>query len=132
MQSWFERTPKGETQVTSDELGAYKAGRADERGSIRQDSSHVDRAVNDGYDRGQREEKLRHPGSPLLGLLTIVLLFMALVMIVLVVKTGSFTNAGAVLDHIIQPPVHAAAEQAGSALENAGKSIRSDPAPAHP
>lgn len=92
----------------------------------------MDRAVNDGYDRGQREERLRHPGSPLLGLLTIVLLFMGLLMIVLVIKTGSFTSAGSVLDHVIQPPVHAAAEKAGSALENAGKAIKNDPPPAHP
>ncbi len=132
MQSWFEHTPKSEPPATSDELGAYKAGRADERGSIRQDSSHMDRAVNDGYDRGQREERLRHPGSPLLGLLTIVLLLLALLMIVLVIKTGSFTSAGSVLDHVIQPPVHAAAEKAGSALENAGKAIKNDPPPAHP
>ena len=30
MQTWFEHTPKSEPTATSDELGAYKAGRADE------------------------------------------------------------------------------------------------------
>lgn len=132
MKSWFGREPANEPPAHGGNLEAYKSGRSDERGAIQRDGATAGRAVSEGYDRGLREERLRHRGSPLLGLLTIVLLLLAVATIVLVVKTGSFSGAGAVLDNIVQPPLHAAADKTGAALEGAGQSIRNDPVPARP
>jgi hypothetical protein len=63
---------------------------------------------------------------------TVFLVAIALAILFLAIKTGSFSNAGAVIDNLIQNPVHAAADKAGSALENAGQSIKSSAAPSHP
>ncbi len=131
MRSWFERRMATDPAVVSSEglpangLDAYKEGRADERQRLQKDGVHVDRAASDAYDRGRRDERLRHRGSPLLAILTIILVVIALAIIFLAIKTGSFSNAGAVIDNMIQSPVHAAADKAGSALENAGQSIKS-------
>jgi hypothetical protein len=124
MRSWFERPLASEPATRVDELGAYKDGRADERGRLRQEGPHLDRAVGEAYDRGRREERLRHRGSPLLAFLTLVLVLIALAVLLLAVRTGSFSNAGAVLDNLVQRPVHTAADKAGSALEAAGQNIK--------
>ena len=135
MRTWFGRrlvtdqpalTPDG---LPANGLEAYKEGRADERQRLQRDGVHVDRAAADAYDRGRRDERLRHRGSPFLALLTILLVVIAIAIIFLAIKTGSFSNAGAVIDNLIQNPVHAAADKAGSALENAGQTIKSSAPP---
>jgi hypothetical protein len=135
MRSWFGRRLVAEPGVLPSDtvpasgLDAYREGRADERQRLQRDGVHVDRATGDAYDRGRRDERLRRRGSPLLAILTILLVVMAIAILFLAIKTGSFSNAGAVIDNLIQPQVHAAADKAGSALENAGQSIKKSAAP---
>jgi hypothetical protein len=135
MRSWFGRRLATDPGALSTDglpangLDAYREGRADERQRLQKDGVQVDRAASDAYDRGRRDERLRHRGSPLLALITIVLVVIAVAIIFLAIKTGSFSNAGAVIDNLIQTPVHAAADKAGSALETAGQSIKSSAPP---
>jgi hypothetical protein len=125
MRSWFG----GRTVVAdrADGLEAYKEGRSDERAGLAHDgaAARVDRgAINDAYDRGRREERLRHRGSPFLALVTGVLVIIALSVLILAVRTGSFANAGATIDNMIQAPVKGAADKAGNALQNAGQNLK--------
>jgi hypothetical protein len=62
-------------------------------------------------------------------LITIVLVVLAIAVLFLAAKTGSFSSAGAVIDNMLQRPVHAAADKAGSALEKAGQSLRNSAPP---
>ncbi len=125
MRSWF-----GERRVATDRpegLEAYKEGRADERAGVEHDVAavRVDRgAINDAYDRGRREERLRHRGSPFLALITAILVIVALVVIVLAIQQGSFSGAGSVIDGWIRSPVQNAADRTGAALQNAGQNIK--------
>ncbi len=125
MRSWFGRRPL--IADRPDELGAYKEGRADERAGVVQDTdvARVDRgAINDAYDRGRREERLRRRGSPLLGLVTAILVIIAVGVLFLAIRTGSFANAGAVIDGFVRTPVQNAADKTGNALQNAGQNIK--------
>ena len=118
--------------IPANGLDAYREGRADERQRLQRDGVHMDRAASDAYDRGRRDERLRHRGSPFMAFVTIVLVVIAIAIIFLAIKTGSFSNAGAVIDSLIQKPVNAAADKAGSALENAGQTIKKSAAPSQP
>ncbi|MEO8925622.1 MAG: hypothetical protein ABI306_00525 [Caulobacteraceae bacterium] len=125
MRSWF----RGRTVVAEggDGLAAYKEGRADERAGVEHDVTavRVDRgAINDAYDRGRREERLRHRGSPFLALITAILVILALAVLILAVRTGSFAGAGAVLDNLVRGPVQGAADTTGNALQNAGQTVK--------
>jgi hypothetical protein len=111
---------------------AYKEGRADERQRLQRDGVQVDRAAGDAYERGRRDERLRRRGSPFLAIVTLILVVIAVGILFLAAKTGSFSSAGAVIDGFIQRPVHAAADKAGTALENAGQSIKDTAAPSRP
>jgi hypothetical protein len=122
----------GVPAVGVNELDAYKDGRADERGRVQRDNLAVDRVAIDAYDRGLRDERHRHRGSPVLALITFILVCIALAVIVLAVKTGSFSNAGAAIDNLVRPPVQAAADRTGTALENAGKKIKNDAGSSQP
>ena len=127
MRSWFRRPLVTDpSTVQADGLEAYKEGRADEHVRVQRSGVQVDRAVTDAYERGRREEGLRRRGSPIMALITIVLVVIALAVLYLAIRTGSFSGAGAVLDNLIQTPAHAAAEKAGSALESAGQTIKND------
>ena len=129
MRSWFGRRPviADRTVERADGLEAYKEGRADERAGVEHDAQavRVDRgAINDAYDRGRREERLRHRGSPLLALITAILVILALVVLVLAIQNGSFSGAGAVIDGWIRTPVQNAADKTGNALQNAGQNLK--------
>ncbi len=124
MRPLFTRRIVADPVARTDELEAYKDGRADEHGRLQREVVHSDRVIGDAYDRGRREERLRRRGSPVLGLITLVLVLIALAILFLAVRTGSFSNAGAVLDNAIQSPVHTAADKAGTALENAGQNLK--------
>ncbi len=138
MRSWFGRRLAADSAVLppdglpADGLDAYREGRADERRRLQRGGVNVDRATSDAYDRGRRDERLQRRGSPLLAIITILLVVVAVAILFLAIKTGSFSNAGAVIDNMIQTPVHAAADKAGSALEDAGHSIKNSAPPAQP
>jgi hypothetical protein len=98
MRSWFGRRLATDSAVLPPDglpgngLEAYREGRADERQRLQRDGVHVDRATVDAYERGRREERLRHRGSPFLALITILLVVMAVAILFLAIKTGSFSN----------------------------------------
>jgi len=130
---WFSRP----AATGDDRLDAYKAGRADERARVRETDRdavavHDDRAVardhraiaDEAYERGRREERLRHRGSPLLVFVTLVLVVVALIVLILAVRAGSFEGAGRQIDAVLQRPVQNAADRAGNALQNAGQSLK--------
>jgi hypothetical protein len=91
--------------------------------------------IDAAYDRGRREESLRHRSHPLITLLLVILSLGAIAMVYLAVKTGSFAAAGAVVDGALSTsaqraasPVTGAENKAGSALENAGANLKSQAA----
>jgi hypothetical protein len=110
----------------TDEVEAYREGRADEHSKLQRTGVVSDRAATDAYDRGRHDERLRHRGSPVLGLITLVLVVIGLGVVFLAIRTGSFSNAGATIDNMIQTPVHRAADKAGTALETAGQDIKNE------
>jgi hypothetical protein len=132
MRSWFSRrvTPNGEPAP----LDAYKQGRIDEHDRLAKTGSATTATrgeVDAAYDRGRREERVRHRGHPLITFLLVILSLAALGMIYLAVRTGSFAAAGAVVDSAFSSevqransPVVGAENKAGAALENAGASLK--------
>lgn len=123
---WFGRP----ATAADDRLDAYKDGRADERARLREPvpngaANRDARAIEaEAYDRGRREERLRHRGSPLLVFVTLVLVVVALIVLILAVRAGSFEGAGRQIDAMLQRPVQNAADKAGNALQNAGQTIK--------
>lgn len=126
MRSWFGRA----APPAEERLDAYKEGRADERSRLHDPAIApvavtADRgAITEAYDRGRREERLRRRGSPLLGFITLVLVIIALAVLILAIRAGSFAGAGAQIDSLLQRPVQNAADRAGNALQNAGQSLK--------
>jgi hypothetical protein len=59
-----------------------------------------------------------------LALITIVLVVIAVAFLLLALKTGSFSSAGAVIDNLVQNPAHTVADRAGTALESAGQHLK--------
>lgn len=122
MRNWFTRAAApGEAP-----LDAYKEGRADERAHLKTPAlareDHA--AVTEAYDRGRREERLRRRGSPFLMFVTLVLVVVALAVLILALRAGSFAQAGAQIDATLRRPVDSAANQAGNALQNAGQTLK--------
>jgi hypothetical protein len=132
IRSWFSR--RAAPAPAADTLDAYKEGRLDERQRLEKDApaSRAERAdVDAAYDRGRRDERARRRGSPLLAFLLLILAVAAGLMIYVAVRQGSFAAAGAVVDNALSStaqrataPVTGAADKAGSALENAGQSLK--------
>jgi hypothetical protein len=116
-------------------LEAYKDGRQDERRRVGRDvsaHSRIDRLdVREAYERGRRDERARHHGSPLAAFLVLVIALAGGAVLFLAAREGSFTAGGQVVDRNIttaaqkmQTPVRNAADNAGSALENAGQNLK--------
>ncbi|MEO7026498.1 MAG: hypothetical protein ABI056_02995 [Caulobacteraceae bacterium] len=134
MRTWFGRP----AAPAEERLDAYKEGRTDERARLRDPAlapaaTVADRAaINEAYERGRREEGLRRRGSPLLGFITLVLVIIALAVLILAIRAGSFAGAGAQIDNLLQRPVHNAADRAGNALQNAGRSLKDNAGSSQP
>ncbi|HEY5071019.1 MAG TPA: hypothetical protein VII63_03210 [Caulobacteraceae bacterium] len=125
MRSWFSRRLAPGPGAGA--LDAYKEGRLDERQRAEKsgETAGATRAdVDAAYDRGRRDERSRRRGSPFLTFLLVVLAVAAAAMVFLAVRLGSFAAAGAVVDTVIRTPFHGAADKAGSALQNAGRSLK--------
>ncbi|MHB8530511.1 MAG: hypothetical protein ACYC8V_13510 [Caulobacteraceae bacterium] len=116
------------------QLDAYKEGRRDERrnvGDVAEDERITKKDLADAYDRGRREERLRRRRSPFGTLLMGLLAIVGVIAIVLPIRYGSFTAAGAAVDGVFistaqraTAPVHGAVDKAGNALENAGTNLK--------
>lgn len=134
-QSWFGR-PAVVTDgvVEPDSVGAYRAGRRDERHLAEQaeEVAHADQIQLDkAYQRGLTDGKRARRGSIIGGLLTVVLVVFAVLAVLLVVREGSFTQAGEVVDNALsttvtqaQTPVRDAADKTGDALQKAGADLK--------
>jgi hypothetical protein len=140
MKSWFERRdPDTHEPVTAERaelLDAYKDGRQDEHRRVAREASdqheRIDKAdVKEAYERGRRDERARHRGSPLAALLVLLVALAGVGVFYLAAREGSFASGGQVVDsnlnaaaERVQTPVRKAADSAGSALENAGQSLK--------
>ncbi len=131
MRSWFARRAAiADGPDASEPLDAYKEGRRDERNRLERDRTVPRKAdIDEAYDRGRHDERLRHRGSPLLTLLILVAVLAAAAFVYLAVRNGSFSNGGAVVDRSLstaQAPIRGAADKAGDALQNAGQTLKQD------
>jgi hypothetical protein len=134
IRSWFSRRAPAAPAPSADALDAYKEGSVDERQRLEKDvpPTRAARAdIDAAYDRGRRDERARRRGSPLLAFLLLILAVAAGLMIYLAVRQGSFAAAGAVIDNALSStaqrataPVTRAADTTGSALVNAGQSLK--------
>lgn len=134
-QSWFRRRAViAEGAADADDAGAYREGRRDER-DLTEKTQSVERAergdLDRAYDRGIKEGRRSRRGSPWGVLITLILLILAVGEVLLVVRQGSFTQAGAVIDQALsitvvraEAPVRAAADTTGDALQNAGANLK--------
>ena len=97
-----------------------------------------EKAAHEAYERGRRDERARHRGSPLLAFLILVIALAGGTIIYLAAREGSFQRGGQVVDSTIgqaAAPAKSAAASAGAALENAGRSLKNTagtPAPGKP
>jgi len=113
MSSWFAKRTAVDVGDPTTQLGAYKAGRRDER--LQTEAAAPDRRLakaelNEARDRGRRDERLSNRASPLGLLIRVLLLALAtaaVVAIVLAVQHGSFAAAGQVVDTALASLAHA-------------------------
>jgi hypothetical protein len=133
MQSWFAKPATVESSDPS-QIDAYKAGRRDERVQIETNGSRprVAKAqVDDAYDRGVHDQRLRRRRSPIGMLLLVVLALIGVIAIVMPIRYGSFAAAGAAVDDALasagqsaSAPVRGTADKTGDALQNAGQNLK--------
>jgi hypothetical protein len=132
MRTWFSRRTAPADRP--EPLDAYKEGSVDERRRLEKEGVGAEatrRETDRAYERGRHDERRRHHGHPFIALILIVLSISAIGMMYLAVRTGSFAAAGATVDRAVssasqgvQAPVRNAAGNAGSALQNAGQSLK--------
>jgi hypothetical protein len=84
-----------------------------------------------GRREGRREERHRHRGHPMIGLLVAVVAVIGAAMLALAVHEGSFTKGGQVVDQNLTAAAgqaqNAGADaiaQTGQAIQNAGASLK--------
>jgi hypothetical protein len=75
--------------------------------------------VQDAYDRGRRDERVRHKGHPFIALIVFVIALVGGIMLFLAIREGSFSGAGQVADQQIA----VAQAEAPSVLANAKDSV---------
>jgi len=137
MRTWFSRRADPPDRGVDAPGGAeaYREGRRDERARVDRDGDASPRAtkadLDAAYDRGRLEGRRRHRGSPILGLIALILVVVGAVIIYLAVRNGSFTKGGEVVDSNVaaaaakvQAPLRGAADKAGNALQNAGENLK--------
>ena len=116
-------------------IGAYQKGQIDGRESVQERAliQERDKALQQAYDRGRRDERARRPrrGSPLLTFLVVLVAAAGAFEIYLAVQQGGFANGGRVVDQNLANTTASAtqatrnaADRAGDALENAGQTIK--------
>lgn len=141
MKPWFQsRTVETvPADHAEDLLDTYKAGRVDEHRRLEHEhlererlAPHVDKGdLKDAYERGRRDERARRRGSPLAVLLLVLVAVAGAGIMYLAMREGSFTGGGQVVDRNLSvaadkvaAPVRNAADNAGTALQNAGEGLK--------
>ncbi len=135
MPSW----PRRPTPNATEPLVAYREGRTDEHQRVETegaDDKGTRRRLEDEYQRGRREERLRRHRHPIGMLVLSVLAIIGLAAIVSPARYGSFSQAGAAADNVLASaqsrataPVRGAEARAGDALQNAGGALKSKAGP---
>jgi hypothetical protein len=137
MRFWLPKTAAVAPSDPDGQLGAYRAGRRDERverapnETVPPDRRVAKAELDEAYERGRRDGRARRRGSPALGLILFILAIVGVSAIVMAVRYGSFTAAGQAVDATVSSasqrasaPVRNAADRAGDALQNAGQNLK--------
>jgi hypothetical protein len=131
MRNWFGS--RSDSVDTTDSAVAYREGRAaEQRRAAPESMVKSDRAdINAAYERGREHERRRGRGSPIFGLVVLCAIVVAGGLIYLAVRHGSFTGGGAAVDRsldsvarTVDAPIKNAAENAGEALQKAGRQLK--------
>lgn len=84
------------------------------------------------YERGRRDERARRKRHPLMMTLTVVAALAGATVLAVAAREGSFGRGGEVVDHNLavaadraEPVVRDAVTDAGQAVQNAGREMRS-------
>jgi flagellin-like protein len=123
---------------TTDNVEAYREGRADERRRVETAPVVAPAATRAGraeieaaYERGKARGRRRRGASPLLTLVVLLAVVVAGAMIYLAIQNGSFSSGGAVVDRkidqvqqTVDAPIKNAAITTGSALQKAGQRLK--------
>jgi len=123
---------------TTDNVEAYREGRADERRGVETATvvtpatTRASRAeIEAAYERGRARGRRPRRASPLLTLVVLVAVVVAGAMIYLAIQNGSFSSGGAVVDRkidqvqqTVDAPIKNAAITTGSALQKAGQRLK--------
>ena len=80
---------------------AYREGRRDGHDEHLQDARSTQVALDNAYERGRRDERLRRRQSPLTAIALFLLALVAIIVLVMDAVYGSFTAAGAAIDSAI-------------------------------
>lgn len=78
-----------------------------------------------GKREGRREERARHHGHPVIGLLVAVVAVIGAAMLALAVREGSFSKGGQVVDQNLSSAAGQAQTAGADALAKTGQAIRS-------
>jgi hypothetical protein len=134
MKNWFRSRETTTVPDRPELIDAYKDGRKDEGrlGKRVVDDPRVDKAnIKEAYGCGRRDERTRRRGSPLAAVLVTVVALAGAGVLYLAAREGSFTGGGKVVDanlsaasRTVQAPVRNAADNAGNALQDAGKNLK--------
>ncbi len=140
MSNWFRRRPDDVVvDPASAPSGAYQEGRPatvqalDGAPAPASGLARIDAAFQRGRDEERKKLKARRArrGSPLLALIVIFAVVLAGGFIYLAIENGSFSGGGAVVDRnldsaarSVDAPLKDAAETTGTALQNAGRSLK--------
>ena len=89
--------------------------------------------LQDAYDRGRRDERRRRKRHPLLMTLTFAAAAVGVIVLVFAASQGSFQRGGASVDQNLEvaadraePVVRGAVADAGQAVQNAGRDMKSE------
>jgi hypothetical protein len=88
------------------------------------DAAHEARAVKDAYERGRRDEKVRHRRSPFIAIALVAVALVGGASLVLAAKEGSFQNGGAVMDRSVSTAAREAGPTLKKATDEAGQGLR--------
>ena len=84
-----------------------------------------------GKREGRREERHRHRGHPVLGLLVAVIAVIGAAMLALAVHEGSFTRGGEVVDQNLTAAAGQAQDAGANAIARTGQAIQNAGASLH-
>ncbi len=135
MTSWFARRTTADPAPVAEPVAGYREGGREVPRSERTDRDDERAArgrLEEAYERGRREERLRRHRHPIGMLALTVLALVGLAAIAAPLHYGSYAAAGGAADSVVastgqqaSAPVRGAADRAGDVLQNAGGALKS-------